>query len=73
MRHHPAASDFNGQIPAPPGKLVHLKSAPCLWCGYGFDNLILPGQRALFFALIKWIEDHHEYFGLDAPRDRIVR
>jgi hypothetical protein len=41
-----AAGDFDGQIPGSPGKLVHLKSALFLRCEFGFDNLILPGERA---------------------------
>jgi integrase len=34
------------------------------WYGHGFDNLILPGQRALFFASITPIQDRYEYSGL---------
>ena len=33
VRHDPAAGDFDAQIPGPPGKLVHLESAPLNWSG----------------------------------------
>jgi hypothetical protein len=32
--------------------------------GQGLSNLILPGQRALFFASITPIQDRYEYSGL---------
>ena len=68
VRDDPTAGDFNAQIPGPPGKLVHLESAPCLWFGYGVDHHILPGQRALFCVSITSKQDRYEYLRLAAGR-----